>query len=187
MTAPPEDITQLLGRLSSGDEKAGEELFPLIYNQLHSLAKRYMRKERSDHTLQTTALVNEAFLRLGGGKEVDWENRSHFLRFAAQAMRTILIDHARKKGAAKKGGEWDRKPLKDDLVLVGDLSYNILTLNGSLKRLEEVDPQMAKIVELRFFGGLTVEETARVLNISPRTVKSDWRIAKAWLKEDIDK
>lgn len=187
MAPPQQDVTQLLARLSSGDDKAGEELFPLIYRQLHALASRYMRKERSDHTLQPTALVHEAFLKLGGGREVDWESRAHFLRFAAQAMRNILIDHARKHGSAKKGGSWERKPLRDDLILVGDFSKNVLLLNGSLNRLAQVDEQMAKIVELRFFGGLNVEEVAKVIGVSSRTVKSDWRIAKAWIKQDIEK
>jgi RNA polymerase sigma-70 factor (ECF subfamily) len=187
MTVPENELTRLLGRLSAGDDEAGEELFPKIYNQLHALANRYMRMERPDHTLQPTALVHEAFIKLGGGKEVDWESRSHFFSFAARAMRNILIDHARTRSAAKKGGDWKRKALKDDLILVGELSADVLTLNGSLDRLANVDDQMARIVELRFFGGLSVEEASQVLKVSPRTVKSDWRFAKAWLLEDMEK
>lgn len=187
MSHSPEEITLLLSRLGAGDARAGEELFPLIYDELHRLAQRTMRKERPDHTLQPTALVNEAFLKLGGGLDVDWESRSHFLRFATQAMRSLLIDYARKRNAGKAEGSRQREPLRDDLVLVGDMPYDLLALNASLDRLAEVDEQMARIVELRFFGGLTVEEAARVLKISSRTVKSDWRIARAWLKQDLEK
>jgi RNA polymerase sigma factor (TIGR02999 family) len=186
MTEAKGDVTRLLADLRSGKKGAGDRLFPLIYDELHQLAKRYMRRERPDHTLQPTALVHEAYLRLSGGQEIDWESRSHFYQFAAQAMRSILIDYARRKGAAKKGKGWKRTPLEDELILVGDFPAHLLQLNGSLDRLSGVDERMARIVELRYFGGLNVEETAKVLSISPRTVKSDWRIAKAWLKRDIE-
>jgi RNA polymerase sigma factor (TIGR02999 family) len=180
-----EDITRLLSDLNAGKKGAEAALFPLVYDQLRALASHFMRDERPSHTLQTTALVHEAYLRLGGIKEESWENRAHYLRVAAQAMRRVLIDHARHKKSGKKGGGWQRESLDQAAFILGEPSIDLVALDQALTQLSDMDPQLGQVVELRFFGGLTVEETARVLGISPRTVKSDWRMARAWLKTRI--
>jgi len=182
---PNKDVTRLLADLNAGKEGAAETLLPLLYDELRSLARYYMRGERKGHTLQTTALVHEAYLRLCGTEDSAWDNRSHYMRVAARAMRHGLIDHARQKKTDKRGGKRQREPL--DMVdhLLGDGSVDLLALDHALTDLAEMDPRLAQIVELRFFGGLTIEETARVLDISPRTVKYDWKLAKAWLKEEL--
>jgi len=181
------EVTRLLHELSAGKVGAGEALLPLVYDELHALAERHMRGERSDHTLQTTALVHEAYLKLGGGQARTWEDRAHFLRIASQAMRRVLIDHARRRGAEKKGGHRQRRPLDEAIALIGEACApaDLLALDQALQKLASIDPHMEQVVELRFFGSLTVEETARVMGISPRTVKADWRIAKAWLKKEL--
>jgi len=179
------DITRLLAELNAGKEGAAETLLPLLYDELRSVARNLMRDERKGHTLQTTALVHEAYLRLCGTADSAWDDRSHYFRVAARAMRHVLIDHARQKKSAKRGGRRQREPLDMIDHLLGDNSVDLLALDLALTDLGELDPRLAEIVELRFFGGLTIDETARVLEISPRTVKSDWKMAKAWLKDEL--
>lgn len=176
---PHENVTRLLAELSAGREGAGEALLSVVYNELHQLARGHMRHERSDHTLQTTALVHEAYLRLGGGEKMSWEDRSHFLRLASRAMRRVLIDHARRKRVGKGGS------LEAAAVLFDETSVDLEALDEALKEFAVQDPQGAQVVELRFFGGLSVEETAKVIGVSDRTVKRDWRAARAWLKQKI--
>lgn len=180
-----EDVTRLLSDLSSGKEGANEALFSILYKELRSLAKQHMNRERVGHTLQTTALVHEAFLQLGVEKEKSWENRAHFLRVAAKAMRHILIHHARDKHTEKRGCKRGREPLDDALSRLEESSMDLIALDAALNRLGEIKPQIAQMVELRFFGGLTEEEIAKVMGISDRTVRRGWRAAKAWLREEM--
>jgi len=180
-----EDVTALLGQLTEGDEKAASKLIPLVYRELRRLAGGYMRRERSDHTLQPTALVHEAYLKLIEQRSVDWQGRSHFFGIAAQMMRRILIDHARGHLRNKRGAGEKPVPLDEALVFAAEQSLELVRLDQSLERLAQIDPRQSKIVELRFFGGLTVEQTADVLGISPKTVKRDWSVAKAWLHGDL--
>jgi RNA polymerase sigma factor (TIGR02999 family) len=181
-----EEVTRLLADLSAGRKDAGAALLPLVYDELHALARSYMRRERPGHTLQTTALVHEAYLRLGGGEDIAWESRAHFMKVAAQAMRRILIDHARSKRSERKGGGRDRQPLEEDAaVFVEDSSLDLLALDQALGKLSDMDPRMVQVVELRFFAGLSVEDTAKILGISEKTVKTEWRMAKAWLMEQV--
>ena len=183
MTAPPEDITQLLGRLSAGDEKAGEELFPVIYDQLHGLAKRYMRRERSDHTLQPTALVHEAFIKLTGSRSTSWESRAHFFAVAAKAMRQILANHAESKKAAKRGGGQHRVTLSGLATPPGvDAEIDLKNLEAALVKLSELSPRQARIVEMRFLANLNEEEIAHVIGVSTRTIQREWRMAQAFLE-----
>ncbi len=183
MAQPTEpDLTALLKVWSEGDRKALDQLMPLVYGELRKTAASYLRQERADHTLQPTALVNEAYLRLTGQKNVTWQNRAHFFGIAAQMMRRILVDHARKRQAAKRDASaWKVATAEID----GPDAPELLALDRALEELEQLDPQQARVVELRFFAGLTVEETAEVAGISPRTVKRDWRTAKAWLRREI--
>lgn len=183
----PEEVTRLLADLSAGKEGVSEKLIPLVYDELRSIASRYMRQERADHTLQTTALVHEAYIRLSGGQEMEWNSRAHFFGIAAQTMRRILIDYARKRSTDKKGGGWRRESLEEADVFIGEPSLDLIALNTALDQLSDIDPKMVRVVELRFFGGLSVEETAKVLSISTRTVKQDWRLAKAWLQQQMSK
>lgn len=180
-------VTQLLQQLSAGSDAAADQLIPLIYAELHDIAERQMRRERGDHTLQPTALVHEAFLRLVGNHDANWQNRQHFLGVAAQAMRRILVDHARRQKAQKRGGGGEKIELDEALMGGADdpTSIDLEALDQALTRLTELDPRQARIVELRFFGGLSVEETAEVVGISPATVKRDWQFAKAWLKREL--
>ncbi len=180
-----EEITRLLEKVNAGKEGAEEALIPFLYNELRNLAHYYMSDERRDHTLQTTALVNEAYIRLCGGEKMDFAGKAHYMRLAARTMRRVLIDHARSKQSLKKGGGWVRMPLEDLDDFQIDDSVDMIALDEALEKLSEVDPKLAQLVELKFFGGLTVEETARVLDISPRTVKSDWQMAKVWLKQEL--
>jgi RNA polymerase sigma-70 factor (ECF subfamily) len=179
------DVTVLLAELAKGNEYAGSRLIPLVYDELRRLAGHYMRRERSDHTLQATALVHEAYLKLVEQRAVNWQSRAHFFGIAAQIMRRILIDHARGHLREKRGGGQEDVPLDEALVFSPGQSDELLKLDESLNRLTTLDPRQGKIVELRFFGGLTVEETAEVLGISPKTVKRDWTVAKAWLHGDL--
>lgn len=181
------DVTKLLLDLRAGRKGADEDLLSLVYEELHSLAKNYMRRERPGHTLQTTALVHEAYLRLGGSEEIPWENRVHFLRVAARAMRRVLIDHARRKLSEKRGGERVREVLDEELAVVKEHPEDLLSLDTALSQLSAFDPQMAQVVELRFFAGFSVEETASIMEVSARTVKREWRLAKAWLKQQMEK
>ncbi|MBC7931643.1 MAG: sigma-70 family RNA polymerase sigma factor [Rubrivivax sp.] len=177
-----QDVTRLLVRLTDGDRGVLDELLPLIYVELRKLASNYLRRERSGHTLQATALVHEAYLRLVDQNQVQWQNRAHFFGVAAQMMRRILVDHARAHDADKRGGEFQKLSLDENLdVSDGDQDLNLVALDDALNRLAELDPQKSKIVELRFFGGLSVEETAEVLGVSAPTIKRQWRMAKAWL------
>ncbi len=179
------DVTRLLADIQKNKPGADEELLPLIYEQLRGMARYYMRTERSNHTLQTTALVHEAYLRLLGHEETDWEDRAHYFRVAARAMRRVLIDHARGKGRIKKGGGWRQEAFDQATLFVDMPPSELLDLNDALTKLTAIDPPLGQVVELRFFGGLTVDDTARVLGISPRKVKKDWRLAKAWLKREL--
>lgn len=181
----PDDITRLLRELREGKEGAEEALMPRVYDELHALAKHYMRTQRPGHTLQTTALVHEAYMKLGGVKEASFESKAHYFRVAAKAMRSVLVDYARRKGAEKKGGKRKRESLEEAAPMTEESTVDLLALDETLSRLSEIDTQMGQVVELRYFGGLTVEETARVLSISPTTVKHDWMMARAWLMQEM--
>lgn len=173
-------MTQLLLDWSRGDRAALERLVPLVYNELHRLAESFMRRERPEHTLQPTALVHEAFLRLIDQRRVEWQNRAHFFGIAAQAMRRILVDYARRHQAAKRGSA--QKVSLDEVAGVPErVEVDLVALDDALERLSTIDPRQSRMVELRFFGGLTIEETAEVLNISPATLKREWSFARAWL------
>jgi RNA polymerase sigma-70 factor (ECF subfamily) len=179
------DFTELLGQLRSGDEQAAAKLLPLVYNELRSVASRYLRKERSDHTLQPTALVHETYLRLVREDERNWRNRAHFIAVAAHLMRQILVDHARGCMAEKRIPRKHQIPIEDAVIFSPERSEELLALDDALTRLHELSERQARIVELRFFGGLSVEETAEVIGISPKTVKRDWSVARAWLHGEI--
>jgi len=185
--APESPITQVLAELRRGDPHAASRLMPLVYEELRALAGRYLRAEAGGHTLQPTALVHEAYLRLVDQTDADWQNRAHFFAVAAQAMRHILVDHARRRGAAKRGG--DRRKLAPEVAegVATERDEYLLALDEALARLATFDPQHSRIVELRFFGGLTLEETAAVLGISPKTVQRDWIMARAWLHREVTK
>jgi RNA polymerase sigma-70 factor, ECF subfamily len=183
--ADARNITQLLAAWSAGDKAALDALIPIVYDELRRQASRYLRRERPGHTLQTTALINEAYLRLVDQKSMRWQNRAQFFGIAAQLMRRILVDHARAKHRAKRGGSDVRVSLTDATSITKDPDLDLVELDEALTRLAEIDPQQSKIVELRFFSGLNVEETAAALNISAATVKRDWSIAKAWLHREI--
>jgi RNA polymerase sigma factor (TIGR02999 family) len=177
--------TELLRAWSQGDESARERLIPLLYGELHRLARRYMRQERPDHTLQATALVNEAYLRLIDVNHVEWQNRTHFLALAAQMMRRILIESARSRHREKRGGGAVRVNIDDLDELPQPPGHDLVALSDALSALAVLDERMSRVVELRFFGGLTVQETAEVLNVSPETVMRDWKTAKAWLLREL--
>lgn len=185
MSEPSIDVTQLLKQLSSGNQDVLAELIPLVYDELRRLAAYHLRQERSDHTLQATALVHEAYLHLVDQRHVDWKNRSHFFGVAAHLMRRILLMHARRHHAAKRGGSAQKISLEEAVVFTRERSAEIVALDELLTRLAELDPQQARIVELRFFAGLSVEETADLLGISSATVKRDWAMAKAWLAREM--
>ena len=185
MTGQPGDVTRLLKEFRDGDKDAEARLVPLIYSELRHLAAYYMRGERHGHTLQPTALVHEAYFRLTGMRGVDWQNRSHFFAVAAQLMRRILIDHARARRANKRGGRWGEVSFDDAEGVSFSRPEELIALDEALNRLAALDVRQSRIVELRFFAGLTEEETGEVLGISARTVKRDWRVAKAWLYDQI--
>jgi RNA polymerase sigma factor (TIGR02999 family) len=180
------DVTALLVASSKGDEQALNQLLPLVYEELRRQADRYLKRERSDHTLQATALVHEAYIRLIDQK-VSWQNRAHFFGVAAEMMRRILIDHARGHQAAKRGSGGIKLSLEDVLNLTDEKAADLLALDDALKALAEMDPQKAKLVELRFFGGLSIEETAEVLDVGTATVTRQWRMAKAWLYQELNR
>jgi RNA polymerase sigma factor (TIGR02999 family) len=178
------DVSVLLRAWSGGDQTALERLTPIVYRELHRLAGRYMRRERPGHSLQTTALVNEAYMRLVGYTRMRWQDRAHFFAVAAQVMRRILVEHARRHNL-KRGGDVPHVAL-DEAALVGaDADVDLVALDDAMTALARVDPRKMQVVEMRFFGGLSVEETAEVLGISPVTVKRDWRMAKAWLYREL--
>ena len=183
------EITRMLREWSGGKQEALDALLPLVYAELHRQAARYLRRERAGHTLQTTALIHETYLKLIDQREVNWQNRAHFFGIAAQAMRRILVDYARAKHREKRGGAGEDLPLEAaELAVSGEeKSIDLVALDEALTRLAEMDERQARIVELRYFSGLSVEETAEVLHISPATVKNDWRTAKAWLYQQITK
>ena len=181
MSPSPHEVTQLLEAWSQGDKAALDQLTPLVHEELRHLAHRYMRRERAGHTLQTTALVNEAYLRLVDQKQVRWQNRAHFFAVAAQVMRHILIDHARTRGRDKRGGEAQHVSLDEAEAMSSARAAELLALDEALNELAKIDERRSKVVELRYFGGLSIEETAEVLKVKPITVSRDWRWAKAWL------
>ena len=185
MEPPATDVTLLLKRLSSGDEQALAELIPQIYDELRRLASFYLQSERVDHTLQTTALVHEAYLRLVDQKQVEWSNRSHFFGVAAQMMRRILVDHARKHVSLKRGGSFSRISLEQAAVFSRERPRELIVVDELLTRLASLDPQGSRIVELRFFAGLSLEETAEVTGLSSAKVRREWSAAKAWLTREM--
>jgi len=178
-------VTELLVRWRDGDREALDTLMPLVYAELRRLAQHYLRRERSDHTLQSTALVHEAYLRLAGQNPPQWQNRAHFFGIAANIMRQILVEHARAQNAAKRGGGACKITLDAALDSQQKANVDVISLDGALDRLSELDPQQSRIVELRFFAGLTIEDTAEVIGVSPATVKRDWTSARAWLHREI--
>jgi RNA polymerase sigma factor (TIGR02999 family) len=180
MAALPQDITRLLKVWSNGDKDALDELVPLVYPELRRLARAYMRRERTDHTLQTSALINEAYLRLADQRPIKWQDRAHFFAVAAQVMRHILVDHARRYRYRKRGGGAERVELNEVLVC-DERAADLVVLDQALNKLATIDERKSQIVELRFFGGLTVEETADVMKLAPITIMREWRAAKAWL------
>lgn len=185
-TPPPNEVTQLLRKWSQGDQAAPEKLMPLVYAELRRMAHRYMAIQNPGHTLQTTALIHEAYLRLVNQTEKkQWENRSHFFAVAAQAMRHILVDYARSKQAGKHGGGAKELSLDEALTVSQERAAELVALDDALAELARIDQRKSQIVELRFFGGLSVEETAEVLKVSPITVMRDWSLAKAWLHREL--
>jgi len=178
-------ITQLLAEWSDGNQSALDELYPLVYNELHRLARRYMSRERKGHTLQTTALINEAYVRLVDQKNVHWANRSHFFAISAQIMRRILIDHARRHAYAKRGGGAQQVSLEEVAMVARDLGSDLVQLDDALKTLAKMDARRCHVVELRYFGGLSNEEIAGVLKVSENTVTRDWNLARAWLYQQL--
>ena len=188
MQNSPGDVTLMLKKVSAGDPDAVSKLVPVLYDELRRLAAYYLRRERSDHTLQPTALVHEAYIRLVDQREAGWKNRNHFFNVAAQVMRRVLMDHARKHQTLKRGGGGLAKvTLEDAVVLCEQNSAELVALDGLLTRLSTIDPQQARVVELRFFGGMSVEETAELMSISPATVKREWAVAKAWFARELQK
>lgn len=177
----PRDVTRLLNQINNGDSKAPEELLSLVYDELRKLASGYLKNERQDHTLQATALVHEAYIRLVDWENVSWQNRSHFFAVSAQVMRNILVDHARKKKAEIHGGNLQKLAIDEAISFSKQTEIDLVDLDDALMELTELDPRQAKIVELRFFAGLTIEETAHALDVSRMTVSRDWNFAKAWL------
>ena len=180
----PGDVSKLLRAWRDGDSSALEKLTPIVYSELHRLARRYMRGERPGHSLQTTALVKEAYMRLVDYKRMQWQNRAHFFAVSAQLMRRILVEHARRRNL-KRGGALKRISLEDIPLVGGERGEDLVALDDALKRLAELDPRKAEVVEMRFFGGLSVEETAEVLKVSAVTVMRDWSTARAWLYREL--
>jgi RNA polymerase sigma factor (TIGR02999 family) len=185
MTIAPHQVTRLLQEWSEGDETALEQLMPLVHDELHRLAHQHMRREGPGHILQTSALINEAYVRLVDQPEIQWKNRNHFFGIAARLMRRILVDDARKRNAAKRGGSLIQVPLDEATSLADEQSANVAALDAALKMLETIDARQGQIVELRFFGGLSIEETAELLKVSPGTVMRDWTFARAWLRNEM--
>lgn len=189
MTSVEEDqpgkITRLLQDVKAGDSEAFDRLMPLVYDELQDIARRQLRGERSDHTLDTSALTHEVYLKLVDQSQVDWQNRAHFFDLAARAMRQILIDYARKRNAEKRGGDWTRTTLSTRHLRVDVQMGELLGLDEGLRRLQKMDERASRVVELRFFGGMTEDAVAEVLDVSTRTVQRDWRKARAWLYKEL--
>jgi RNA polymerase sigma factor (TIGR02999 family) len=181
----PEKVTQLLQEVSGGNRAAVDELTPLVYRELKRIAGGQLKSERSGHTLQATALVHEAYLKLVEQRDVDWQGRAHFFGIAAQLMRRILLDYAKSRGRLKRGGDVHKTSLDEALVVAQGRESDLILIDRALTRLEELDQRQAKVVELRFFGGLSVEETAAVMGISAPTVKREWAMARAWLHREL--
>ena len=179
------DVTQLLAEAKAGGQNGLDALFEAVYNELRFLARDYLRQERPDHTLQTTALVHEAYVRLSNGQQIVWENRAQFFSIASQVMRHILVDHARKHGAAKRGHGAERSSLDDAVVLAAERNIDFLALDDALKMLAVLDEEQSRIVELRFFGGFTISEIAGILDVSEMTVSRKWKTAKLWLQDQM--
>ena len=180
-----QDVTKLLRAWSEGDEAALEQLVPLVETELHRLARAYMSRERKGHTLQATALVNEVFLRFAHPTTLRWEDRAHFIGIAARLMRRVLVDHQRTRGSLKRGGAVDHVSAGEAQLVTPEMPIDVIAVDRALEAFAKVDPRKSQIVELRFFGGLTVEETAEVLGVSVETVKRDWRLAKLWLSREL--
>jgi RNA polymerase sigma-70 factor (ECF subfamily) len=185
MSLAGQSVTELLQAWSRGDATALDRLVPLVYQELRRLAHRYLRRERADHTLQTTALVNEAYLRLVDSRRVRWQDRAHFLAVSAQLMRRILVDFARGRNYQKRGGGWQRVPVDEALGIGHTADVDLVALDDALETLAAIDSRKSRVVELRFFGGLTAEETAEVLKVSADTVLRDWQFAKSWLAREL--
>ena len=186
MTRTSADVTRLLRQWHGGDQDAFGRLIPAVYDELRGLARRHMRRQTPGHTLQTTALLHEAYLKIAHHPEVDWNNRAHFFAFAARVMRSLLVDHARRHASAKRGGGATNVDFEEVAVVSAEGGAAVLALNRALEKLGELDPDKARIVELRHFGGLSVEETAEVMGVAPITVKRQWLRAKAWLQRELD-
>ena len=187
MTASPKEVTQLLASWSNGDKAALDQLMPLVYSELRTLARRYMGRENPGHTLQTSALINEAYLKLVDQTNVRWQNRAHFFAVAAQVMRHILIDHARSHRYLKRGAGAQKVSLDESAVLTGTRAAELVALDDALVSLAALDPRKSRIIELRFFGGLSIEETAEVMKLSSVTVTREWRAARAWLRREMNR
>ena len=185
MEPSPTDVTSLLNKLAAGDQEAAAQLVPLVYEELRHLAARRLRQERPDHTLQATALVHEAYVKLSAQRDAKWQNRAQFFGVASQVMRRILVDYARAQKAVRRGGRRQKVSLDDVLLVSPDRTEEVLTVHESLSRLEKLDARQARIVELRYFGGLTVKEIAEVVDISTKTVMRELNVAKAWLYGDL--
>lgn len=182
---PMTDVTQELKALRDGDDSAAERLAPLVMDELLRLARQYFQRERPDHTLQPTALVNETYLRLVRQREADWQSRTHFFAVAASLMRRILVDHARERARQKRGGDRSRVAFDEALTISRDRDLDVLAVNEALEKLAAVDERQARIVELRFFGGLTMDEVAMVLGVSKRTAEAEWTMIRAWLRREL--
>ena len=185
MATTTHQVTQLLREWSEGDESALAKLMPLVHDELHRLAHQHMRRESAGHVLQTSALINEAYLRLVDQPQIRWQDRAHFFGISARLMRQILVDDARKRNASKRGGSFIQVALDEASTLIEEQAANVAALDEALRRLETLDERQGKIVELRFFGGLSIEETAEVLQVSPGTVMRDWTFARAWLRSEM--
>ena len=187
MNPTPPNVTALLRAWGNGDPEAQDQLFRAVYNELHHQAARYLRREHQGLSLQTTDLIHEAYLRLIEVEHIEWQNRLHFFGISARVMRRILVDHARTRHAAKRGGSAIRLPLEEAMAVLPGQNLDFVALDEALNRLAELDPQQSQVVELRFFGGLSVEEAAEVMKVSKRTIKRDWNVAKAWLRRELSK
>jgi RNA polymerase sigma-70 factor, ECF subfamily len=185
MSAPGDSVTLLLAQIREGNREAANQLIPLIYNEMRRMAGAYLQRERPGHTLQATALVHEAYMRLAGGQQVPWQNRAHFFAVAAHVMRQVLVDHARRRLSGKRGGNARKVDIDAEALIGAENIEDVIALDEALDRLGQLDPRQSRLVELRFFAGLDMEQLAEVLGVSPTTVKREWRSAKAWLHGEL--